>query len=73
MLTPALLAAFISESLSPTLQHAVNVAGSTAGLISRLQFMLQGGHKRWSFQTITAMHQISLRLTLHSLALLHEF
>ena len=57
-------------------QHTANVVGSNAGLISqmrRLRFMLQGGYKHWSLQTIQAMHQISPRLTAQNLTILNEF
>ena len=57
-------------------QHTANVVGSNAGWtnrIRRLRFMLQGGYKRWSLQTICAMKQISPHLAACSLATLHEF
>lgn len=57
-------------------QHMANVVGSNAGWtnrILRLQFLLKGGYKRWSLQTLQAMHQISPHLTAQSLATLREF
>lgn len=57
-------------------QHVANVVGSNTGFASRmrrLRFLLQGGYKGWSLQTIRAMRQIEPRLAPANRVLLNRF
>ncbi len=57
-------------------QHGANVVGSNTGFASRtrrLRFLLQGGYKGWSLQTIRAMRQIEPRLAPANRVLFNSF
>jgi glycosyltransferase involved in cell wall biosynthesis len=57
-------------------QHGANVVGSNTGFASRmrrLRFLLKGGYKGWSLQTVRAMRQIEPRLAPTNRVLLNKF
>ena len=57
-------------------QHSQNLVGSNNSIrarFKRFRFLLQGGYRRWSLQTICAMHKLRPVLAPENAQLLHLF